>query len=254
MADPQYSLAEVAKIAEKSEKTISRWIKSGKLPAIRRGTGYLINGDDIPLKLDPSQDRHVYIQQRLLEQPKDESSQPVNSGAVDVNKLVTALLNREQPEVKVPAPNISSILTEHLRDVEKTIREQNELAEKYARATYKIGQLEERNRLLEDSNLKMNQKMALLPPPEHWQSTRKELEEVKKNFHKAEVQHEHQVKTTQEEYENKLQELQEQLKQLETGKETLEQEKEELSQEREQLSEELQTERKKSIWQKLFGS
>lgn len=254
MADPQYSLAEVAKITDKSEKTISRWIKSGKLPAIRRGTGYLISGDDIPLKIDSSLDRHAYIQQRLLEPSKEDGHQTVHSNSVDVNKLVTALINREQPEAKSPGVNISSILTEHLRDVEKTIREQNELAEKYARATYKIGQLEERNRLLEENSLKMNQKMALLPPPEQWQSTRKELEDVKQSLHKTEVEHEHLLKETKKSYEEKVQELEEELKQLKSGQEMLEKEKQDLSQQQEQLTEALQAERKKTFWQKLFGS
>lgn len=258
MADPQYSLAEVAKITDKSEKTISRWIKSGKLPAIRHGTGYLINEDDIPLKIDSSLDRHAFMQQRLLEQSRDEGHQPAgnNSGSVDVNKLVdmAAFIASGQVERKDSVENISMMLQKHHTDVEKIIREQNELAEKYARATYKIGQLEERNRLLEENSLKMNQKMALLPPPEQWQYTRKELEEVKKNLHKSELAHQQIIIETKTSYEQTVHHLQAELNLLKSGQEILQKEKEDLSQQREQLSQELQTERKKTLWQKLFGS
>lgn len=257
MADPQYSLAEVAKITGKSEKTISRWIKSGKLPAIRHGTGYLISEDDIPLKLDPSLDRHVFIQQRLLEPNKDELTPVSNqsSGAVDINKLVDmATLIAGGQDRKDSFENISQMLQKHHTDVEKIIREQNELAEKYARATYKIGQLEERNRLLEENTMKLEQKMALLPPPEQWNSTRQELEAARGNLKQNEAEYQQKIRETERSYEDKLKAMEEELRRAKAGQEQLEKEKDNLFQERDHLQEELQSERKKGFWQKLFGT
>src|SRR5687767_7948512 len=90
MAEAQYSLAEVAKITGKSEKTISRWIKSGKLPAIRHGTGYLITEEDIPLRVDPSLDRHAFIQQRLLSPDGAEGAGHAGSDSrqVDIHQIM----------------------------------------------------------------------------------------------------------------------------------------------------------------------
>ncbi|MBF2055207.1 MAG: helix-turn-helix domain-containing protein [Candidatus Sericytochromatia bacterium] len=256
MADAQYSLAEVAKITGKSEKTISRWIKSGKLPAIRHGTGYLIDEADIPLRLDPSLDRHAFIQQKLLE-PDHVADMPVSthSGRVDIHNLldVASLFSNGQVERKSSIDNISQMLQKHHSDVEKIIREQNELAEKYARATYKIGQLEERNRLLEENNLKLEQKMSLLPPPEQWQDTRQELLQLKDHLKQTEAEHQQKQMQTQQTHQEQLRVLQEQLAQMTQAKQTLEQETERLQKEQQDLSQALETEKKKGFWQRMFG-
>ncbi len=247
MAEAQYSLAEVAKITGKSEKTISRWIKSGKLPAIRHGTGYLITEEDIPLRVDPHLDRHAFIQQRLLSPDHVESvtSSPVESRRVDIQDLmgVAGLIAGGQVDRQGSLENINLMFQKHQAEVEKIIREQNELAEKYARATYKIGQLEERNRLLEDQNLKLEQKMVLLPPPDQWNSTRQELERVKE-----------QLNSNESNYSQKVRELETQMHQSELEKQKLDSEKRQIELEKQQIKEELESERKKSFWQRLFGS
>lgn len=256
MADAQYSLAEVAKITGKSEKTISRWIKSGKLPAIRHGTGYLIDESDIPLRLDPSLDRHAFIQQKLLE-PDYVPEPPVSNhtGRVDINNLldVASLFSNGQVERKSSIDSISQMLQKHHSDVEKIIREQNELAEKYARATYKIGQLEERNRLLEENNLKLEQKMSLLPPPEQWQDTRQELIQLKDSLKQTESEYQQKQVLTQQVHQDQLSALQNQLQQAEQARQLLEQETARLQKEQQDLSQALETEKKKSFWRRMFG-
>ena len=245
MAEAQYSLAEVAKITGKSEKTISRWIKSGKLPAIRHGTGYLITEEDVPLRLDPSLDRHAFIQQKLLS-PDSPDSPPASADSrrVDIQDLigVAGLIAGGQVDRKSSVDNINLMLQKHQAEVEKIIREQNELAEKYARATYKIGQLEERNRMLEEQNLKLEQKMGLLPPPEQWNSTRQELERLRDNLQSSENS-----------YEQKVRDMEGLMRQAETEKRRLEDEKRQVETERQQVKTELENERKKSFWKRLFG-
>ncbi|PKL77482.1 MAG: hypothetical protein CVV27_05320 [Candidatus Melainabacteria bacterium HGW-Melainabacteria-1] len=256
MAEAQYSLAEVAKITGKSEKTISRWIKSGKLPAIRHGTGYLISEEDIPLRVDPTLDRHSVIQQRLL---SPDGSEPLptassESRQVDLNQImnVAGLIAGGQADRKNCFDNINLMFQKHQAEVEKIIREQNELAEKYARATYKIGQLEERNRLLEEQNLKLDRKMGLLPPPEQWNATRQEVDRLRDSLQQAQV--------TESSYEQKLRELEQQMRQAESDNRRLEDEKRRAEDERRQIEAEhqqvkveLDSERKKSIWKRLFG-
>lgn len=246
MAEAQYSLAEVAKITGKSEKTISRWIKSGKLPAIRHGTGYLISEEDIPLRVDPHLDRHAFIQQRLMSPDGADASpaQSSDSRRVDIQDLmgVAGLIAGGQVDRQGSLDNINLMFQKHQAEVEKIIREQNELAEKYARATYKIGQLEERNRLLEDQNLKLEQKMGLLPPPEQWNSTRKELDRVKD-----------QLESTESSYSQKVRELENQMHQAELGRQKIDNENRQLELEKQQIKDELETERKKSFWKRLFG-
>lgn len=245
MVDAQYSLADVAKITGKSEKTISRWIKSGKLPALKHGTGYLINEKDIPLKIDPAMDRHHYIQKRLLEH-QTKSAQPApKSGGVDIGGLVdvAGLIAGGQVDIQnQKMDNISMMLHKHQSEVEKILREQNELAEKYARATYKIGQLEERNRLLEDGNQKLEQKMSLLPLPEQWSSTQQEVTELKQNIRQKEDQHHE-----KESY------YQKQVERLQSSIENSQKDKDKLEALAEQLKSELEAERNKGFWPKLKG-
>lgn len=248
MAEAQYSLAEVAKITGKSEKTISRWIKSGKLPAIRHGTGYLISEEDIPLRVDPNVDRHAVIQQRLLA-PDGAEAGAVSGDArqVDINQImnVAGLIAGGQADRKSSLDNINLMFQKHQAEVEKIIREQNELAEKYARATYKIGQLEERNRLLEEQNLKLEQKMTLLPPPEQWNSTRQELDRLRDNLQNTQA--------SEKTYEHKVRELEGLMRQAETDKRRVEDEKRQLEQEHGEVKQALESERKKTFWQRLFG-
>lgn len=262
MADVQYSLAEVAKITGKSEKTISRWIKSGKLPAARQGTGYLINEDDIPLKTNSTIDRHTFIQQRLMDQ---QSANPggngpsIHSRRVDMNDLmgVANLIAGGQVDRTSPLDNINYMFQKHQAEVEKIIREQNELAEKYARATYKIGQLEERNRLLEEQNLKMEQKVSLLPAPEQWNMTKLELEQARDLLKERDMTYQLQLR----EMGNKLTELEQNKgeleihqKKLESVNTLLEHQHQELSDEHKQITEALETERKKGFWKRVFGA
>lgn len=255
MAEAQYSLAEVAKITEKSEKTISRWIKSGKLPAIRHGTGYLIAEEDIPIRIEPGLDRHDYIQQKLLAPDSPDGMSPAaDSRRVDIQDLigVAGLIAGGQVERKSSVDNINLMLQKHQAEVEKIIREQNELAEKYARATYKIGQLEERNRMLEEQNLKLDQKMSLLPPPEQWNATRQEVEQLRENMRVSDHAHEQQMDI----YEHKVRELETKLKQaeqVEIEKKQLEEQKKAIEAQHNQIKEELDAERKKSFWKRLFG-
>jgi len=258
MSEPQYSLAEVAKIIGKSEKTISRWIKSGKIPAIRHGTGYLISEQDIPLKLDLGVDRHTLIQQRLLEPGLQTESTGMShgSGRVDIHNLidVATLITGGQADRKNSFEHISQMLQKHHSDVEHIIREQNELAEKYARATYKIGQMEERNRLLEEHNLKLEQKMSLLPPPEQWQSARQELTQLKEDLRHSESDYRARLQSTEANYEQKIRLLQEQILQSEAIKKDLQTQKERLEQAHQEAQTELLSERKKGFWQRLFKS
>lgn len=254
MADSQYSLAEVAKIIGKSEKTISRWIKSGKLPAIRHGTGYLIDEADIPLKIDASIDRHAYIQQCLLGQNGSGES-TVNLGnprRVDMHNLIdmASLLTAGQVDRSPSVENINMMLQKHQAEVEKIIREQNELAEKYARATYKIGQLEERNRMLEEQNVKMEQKVSLLPAPEQWNSTRQELEQTRQKLSDEDRKAQARIH----ELEVQLQHYKDSQQKLESEKELLKTEHQELAESHLQVKTELETERKKGFWQRLFGT
>lgn len=254
MAEAQYSLAEVAKITGKSEKTISRWIKSGKLPAIRHGTGYLIAEVDIPLRVDPSLDRHDFIQQKLLMPDSGELGAAPGERRVDIQDLigVAGLIAGGQVERKSSVDNLNLMLQKHQAEVEKIIREQNELAEKYARATYKIGQLEERNRMLEEQNLKLDQKMGLLPPPEQWNATRQEVEQLREHLSSSKTSHEQQIGN----YEQKVRELENKLRQaeqVEIEKRRLEDEKRQIEAQHQQVKSELDEERKKSFWKRLFG-
>jgi excisionase family DNA binding protein len=237
MVDIQYSLADVAKITGKSEKTISRWIKSGKLPAVRHGTGYLITENDIPLRLDPSLNRHDFIQKRLL---VSASSEPVLSahssgsrgvdisGLIDVEKVAGLITGGQVDNSGKNLENLSLMLQKHQTELEKIIREQNELAEKYARATYKIGQLEERNRQLEETNLRHEQKLQLLPLPDQWTSTQKEMGSLKDDLMQKEIV-----------YQTKVNRLEQDLERAEETKKEL------------QIA--LETERNKGFWQRLFG-
>lgn len=234
MVDIQYSLADVAKITGKSEKTISRWIKSGKLPAIRHGTGYLISEDDIPLRLDPSVNRHEFIQKRLLISASTESVPvpPLSSRGVDISGLidverVAGLIAGGQ--VDTPAKNLENLslmLQKHQAELEKIIREQNELAEKYARATYKIGQLEERNRQLEESNYRAEQRLQLLPMPEQWTNTQQEMSLLKEELKQKEI-----------DFQTRLNILEHELRKSE--------------EEKKEMASVLELERNKSFWQKL---
>jgi excisionase family DNA binding protein len=235
MVDIQYSLADVAKITGKSEKTISRWIKSGKLPAVRQGTGYLISENDIPLRLDPTLNRHEFIQKRLLVSAGAESlqaSSPIASRGVDISGLidverVAGLITSGQ--VDTPNKNLESfslMLQKHQTELEKIIREQNELAEKYARATYKIGQLEERNRQLEETNLRHEQKLQLLPLPDQWTSTQKEMGSLKDSLVQKEIS-----------YQTKVNRLEQDLEQSEQAKKD--------------LQTALDIEKNKNFWQRL---
>jgi excisionase family DNA binding protein len=242
MNELQYSLAEVAKITGKSEKTISRWIKSGKLPAIRHGTGYLIAEQDIPLKVDPSLDRRNFIQQRLLSPENEEPKSYLGeSRRVDIKNLmdVAGVIAGGQVERKQNQDHFSLMFQKHQTEVEKIIREQNELAEKYARATYKIGQLEERNRLLEDQNLKLEQKMTLLPAPEQWKHTRQEVDLLQTQKSSSDA---------------KINELEGLIRQSEGQHQRMQEEKSQLEKEHQELKTALEAERKKSFWQRLFGS
>jgi len=237
MVDIQYSLADVAKITGKSEKTISRWIKSGKLPAVRHGTGYLITENDIPLRLDPSLNRHEFIQKRLL---VSASSEPVLSahasgsrgvdisGLIDVEKVAGLITGGQVDNSGKNLENLSLMLQKHQTELEKIIREQNELAEKYARATYKIGQLEERNRQLEETNLRHEQKLQLLPLPDQWTSTQKEMGVLKDDLMQKEIV-----------YQTKVNRLEQDLERAEEAKKEL------------QVA--LDTEKNKGFWQRLFG-
>ncbi|MBT9545948.1 MAG: helix-turn-helix domain-containing protein [Candidatus Sericytochromatia bacterium] len=237
MVDIQYSLADVAKITGKSEKTISRWIKSGKLPAVRHGTGYLITENDIPLRLDPSLNRHEFIQKRLL---VSASSEPVLSshssgsrgvdisGLIDVEKVAGLITGGQVDNSGKNLENLSLMLQKHQTELEKIIREQNELAEKYARATYKIGQLEERNRQLEETNLRHEQKLQLLPLPDQWTSTQKEMGNLKDDLMQKEIS-----------YQTKVNRLEQDLERAEETKKEL------------QIA--LETEKNKGFWQRLFG-
>lgn len=232
MADTQYSLADVAKIIGKSEKTISRWIKSGKLPAVKHGTGYLIEEKDIPLKPDASLERQDFIQKQLLSRGSmDPSPTPpaLLSRGVDMNTAMEMSSFIAGGQVDMRMQNLDSfnmMLQKHQREVEKIIREQNELAEKYARATYKIGQLEERNRLLEENSQKLEQKMSLLPLPEQWNSSQKEMGELKDNLRRHEDMH--QARVT---------ELERHLREVET--------------EKNRIQDELVSERSKGLWARM---
>ena len=252
--DAQYSLAEVAKITGKSEKTISRWIKSGKLPAVRQGTGYLINEADIPLKIPADVNRHAYVQQRLL-QYQEVDNKGTRSGdkrPVDMQEIfgMANLIANGQNERTQVVDNLSTMLEKHQSEVQKIIKEQNELAEKYARATYQIGQLEERNRFLEESNLRLEQKITLLPPPEQWKTTQQELKSAQENLRTTEKDYQKQILST----ERQLQEMSFQRDLLEKEKASLLKEKEELEAEREAVKSELAEEKQKTFWQKLFGA
>ncbi len=254
MSESQYSLAEVAKITGKSEKTISRWIKSGKLPAVRQGTGYLINEADIPLKISADIDRHTYVQQRLLHY-QDSDSNTKKSGSqrpVDMQEIIgmASLIANGQNERSPSTDHLSSMFEKHQSEVQKIIKEQNELAEKYARATYQIGQLEERNRFLEESNVRLEQKITLLPPPEQWKSTRQELKEAREHLRSTEKDYQHQIL----EAERQLQEMTFQKELLQREKENLVKEKEAIENERVQAEEALAEEKKKSFLQRLFGA
>lgn len=254
MPESQYSLAEVAKITGKSEKTISRWIKSGKLPAVRQGTGYLINEEDIPLKLAADIDRHTYIQQRLLhyQDDGDTSAKKSDKRPVDMQEILgmANLIANGQSERSQVSDNLSSMLEKHQSEVQKIIKEQNELAEKYARATYQIGQLEERNRFLEESNLRLEQKITLLPPPEQWKSTREELKEARETMRETEKSYQQRILDT----ERKLQEITFQKELLQREKEELEEQKEVLKEEQQQTQTALEEEKQKGFWQRLFGA
>lgn len=254
MSESQYSLAEVAKITGKSEKTISRWIKSGKLPAVRQGTGYLINEEDIPLKVAADVDRHTYIQQRLLHyQDEPESSGKKNDKRpVDMQEILgmASIIANGQNDRTHVADNLSSMFEKHQSEVQKIIKEQNELAEKYARATYQIGQLEERNRFLEESNVRLEQKITLLPPPEQWKSTREELKEVRENMRHTERSYQERILET----ERKLQEITFEKELLQREKQEVLQQKEALKEEHEQAQSALQEEKQKGFWQRLFGA
>ena len=237
MVDIQYSLADVAKITGKSEKTISRWIKSGKLPAVRHGTGYLIMENDIPLRLDPSLNRHEFIQKRLLVSANSEpllsthhnASRGVDiSGLIDVEKVAGLITGGQVDNTGKNLENLSLMLQKHQAELEKIIREQNELAEKYARATYKIGQLEERNRQLEETNSRHEQKLQLLPLPDQWTSTQKEMSSLKDDLMQKEIA-----------YQTKVNRLEQDLERAEEVKKEL------------QLA--LETEKNKGFWQRLFG-
>jgi DNA-binding transcriptional MerR regulator len=46
----------------------------------------------------------------------------------------------------------------------------NELAEKYAQASYSIGQMTEQGRLLEELNLRLRSQLKILPSPDEWQA------------------------------------------------------------------------------------
>lgn len=261
MASGQYSLAEVAKITGKSEKTISRWIKSGKLPAIRQGTGYLIDGDDIPLKLDASVDRQTYIQQRLISQDgRRDDKKNAGQRKVELSDLIDVaglIANGQAERGSSSLDNINLMFQKHQAEVEKIIREQNELAEKYARATYKIGQLEERNRLLEDSNLKLEQKMTLLPPPEQWTFTQQELQDVRDNLEKTEQRYQNQLdiaQKKQDSYQQELLEMKAQLERERAENERISSERDALNSEHEDIKQQLESERQKGFWQRLFGS
>lgn len=244
MADIQYSLADVAKITGKSEKTISRWIKSGKLPAVRHGTGYLINEEDIPLRLDPSINRHEFIQKRLLISASTESDPVISmssyrqvdaSGLVDVERVAGFIASRQVDTPAKHFENLSLMLQKHQAELEKIIREQNELAEKYARATYKIGQLEERNRQLEESNHRAEQKLQLLPMPEQWTSTQQEMNLLKEKLKQKEI------------------DFQTRINLLEYELSKLKEEKQKSEEEKQRLKNILELEKNKNFWQKFFS-
>jgi|SRR5579859_2351950 excisionase family DNA binding protein len=52
----EVSVREAARIAHRSEETIRRWIWSGRLPAVKRGTSYRVDVrhlEDVVIELEP---------------------------------------------------------------------------------------------------------------------------------------------------------------------------------------------------------
>ena len=237
MVDVQYSLADVAKITGKSEKTIARWIKSGKLPAVRHGTGYLISGNDIPLRLEPSVNRHDFIQKRLLMSVSMDS--PVSpymgtqrgldtAALVDIEKAVAFVSGGQVDNSSKNLEGLTLMLQKLQLDLDKIIREQNELVEKYARVTYTNGQLEERNRQLEENCQRSEQKLQLLPLPEQWTNIQEEMGVLKEDLKQKEI-----------EFQTRLGILEHDLKKAEDQKKELESI--------------LALEKNKGFWQRLAG-
>lgn len=181
-----YSLADVAKITRKSEKTIARWIKSGKLPAAKQGTGYLILATDIPLEAEAEEDASWDLATRLQHRLKTwtpESGEDMAMVTVNERAMDAVTFKTDGPL------DIVSLLRRQKDEIEKIIREQNELAEKYARATYTLGQLEERNRQLDEINQKLEQKMLLLPQPEQWNNAKNLLNELREQGKQKETEY-----------------------------------------------------------------
>jgi excisionase family DNA binding protein len=238
MVDVQYSLADVAKITGKSEKTIARWIRSGKLPAVRHGTGYLISGNDIPLRLDPAVNRHDFIQQRLLMSVALEPGVLSYSGAstrgldtnalVDIEKAVAFVSGGQVDNSSKNLESLTFMLQKLQLDLDKIIREQNELVEKYARVTYTNGQLEERNRQLEENWQESEQKLKLLPLPEQWTNIQEEMSVLKEDLKQKEIN-----------FQTQLGILERDLKKIED--------------EKKELEATLVLEKNKNFWQRLAG-
>lgn len=181
-----YSLADVAKITRKSEKTIARWIKSGKLPATKHGTGYLILMSDIPLEPEEGEDCAWDLTTRLQQRLKTWSPDQTQNDDAAVVTVSERLPETRSRTMDGPL-DVVSLLRHQKDEIEKIIREQNELAEKYARATYTLGQLEERNRQLDETNQKLEQKLLLLPQPEQWSHTTNLLNELKEQKKQKEI-------------------------------------------------------------------
>lgn len=61
VAAQELSVREAAMRADRSEETIRRWIWSGRLPAVKRGTGYridLMHLEEVILEMEPGASPH----------------------------------------------------------------------------------------------------------------------------------------------------------------------------------------------------
>lgn len=85
-----------------------------------------------------------------------------NSGFVTIQKVLSDSnqLNRS-PDDRQAGQEIEIL-------IEKAVSRQNEIAEKYARATFEIGQLQERVRVLETAKEKLEGSLQLLPDSTEW--------------------------------------------------------------------------------------
>lgn len=264
-----YNNSSLARILGVSEGTVRQWAKKYAIPSRRLGNERVFSRamrdvfcqiqDFQRAKSSPETIAQNIAEQLQLEMERIRAENPdaaTNSDSVSFG--YEFVLNRVKEQLQGEITEHNLVIAEALQQNQAAMVDLKDLADKYGQALLELGRYQSENRFLLQSLEAEKQKALLLPAPEDLRQAQIEKEHLAKALEAEKAQRKaaeaaaKKIEHDSVRLEESLARIQEEARKAEARAAELQAEKEKLLERQGEISQALETEQKKTWFQKLF--